>query len=228
MFKRKKSKRNLDNIGRMQYGFDLEYEKNIYLYVSACYMKKKQKKALEEKHKFNTYQEWREYIRNRYACMDKIWLESFSRYLNQKVRTVELSNAYFVLCSSAVLSVFLAELLKFIIIDKIPINNDGTWQYVLSVLIYAIMCIGCVLLPVPVVLKMMANQTFGYGEEKNLIIDYKEVIDEMIMTLEKKEASVAMEEKCIMIDSDRIEFRNIKADVNIETAQVSISIKQKI
>lgn len=227
MFKQKKTKRNLDSIGKVQYGFNLEYEKGIYLHACTYHMTKKQKEALEEKHKFNTHQEWREYIRNKYAYMGKVGLERFSRYLNQKARTVELNNSYFVLCISAALSVLLAELLKFLFVENLPVEYDGSWQSWLKILGYTLLCVGSVFFAVGVVFKRTADETYNYGVEKNLIIDYKEVIDEMIVSLEEKEQITVTEENCILIDSDRMELKNIKADVNIETAHVSISIKQK-
>lgn len=48
MFKKKKYKRQLNNIGKTKYDFDIKDEIKYYNYLSCSYMKDKDKESIDE------------------------------------------------------------------------------------------------------------------------------------------------------------------------------------
>ena len=60
--KRKKYRRQLDDIGKRKYSFDLKEEKKYYNYLSCSHMKKKDKNSLEDQYRFDSYKKWKQYI----------------------------------------------------------------------------------------------------------------------------------------------------------------------
>ncbi len=72
----------------IQYNYDFNAEKEYYIYRFACGLKmKKKEQLLIGENKFNTYEEWAEYVRAKYSHITTGSLERFLRYLRYLLRS---------------------------------------------------------------------------------------------------------------------------------------------
>lgn len=62
MFWKRKYKRNLDEIGQRQFNFDFQLEKIVCQYLCCEPLEKEILCDLDEKYKFNSYHQWKDYI----------------------------------------------------------------------------------------------------------------------------------------------------------------------
>lgn len=176
MINKRKSDRTLDSIGKRWYNFDFYSEKNIYCYLCCVDSRKKKIKKLDEKLKFVSYSQWKQYICNKYENYDKDELEEFSRYLNQRIRNIKPGREYL----NIILPCFIT--LAFTIsIDKILDLNLNTTS--ISNLGSVIIIIFLSILFIISMFSIIRNTFLPIKEnsgDTNLLIDYKEIIDEMI------------------------------------------------
>lgn len=176
MRSKRKFNRTLDNIGKRWHNFDFQSEKNIYCYLCCDKMKKRALKKLNEKQKFVSYSQWKQYICNKYENYDKDELEEFSRYLNQRIRNIKPGKEYF----NIILPCFIT--LAFTIsIDKIWDLNLNTTS--ISNLGRMIVIIFLSILFIISMFSIIRNTFMPIKEnsgDTNLLIDYKEIIDGMI------------------------------------------------
>ena len=175
MIKKKSNYRALNDIGKVTYNFELDLETSIYRYICYKHVKKREKKRIEE-YKFYLYSEWRDYIHQKYENYDLKKLIEFSRYLNLRTRNIKPWNDYWTIITSICLTLFFSEIYK-VLID-IFINKSDT-----NIVSYVIMCfvIGIILYAgMIIVIWQTITPILNDSTKENMLIDYKEIIDDMI------------------------------------------------
>lgn len=163
MLKKNRRKRTLKVIGEECYKFDFELEEMIYRYM-CC--KQKRKNKLDEKLKFESYHQWKQYVRGKYEKYEDYHLTEFSRYLNQNIRDKNNFAEY----DKSVITV----IITFAITEVMELLINANW--ILELLINIIMTIVLIFFIVFQTLNMRINDELP----KYLLIDYKEIIDEII------------------------------------------------
>lgn len=175
IFKKKKTKRSFKSIGKEEYNFDFQVEKDIYQNLCCNRVKKKVIEMLEQKNlKFYTYSEWKQYIYNKYKNCNRAQLLEFIRYLNQGIRNVKPFREVWDLFVTVIMTLVFVEGGKALIekLESLKSNDDIIIEY-LTVLIFIVITIFWVIRQV--VMPILDNDI-----EKHLYKDYKEIIDEMI------------------------------------------------
>lgn len=88
MIKGKKAGKTLDEIGKKWHDFNFKYERAIYCYL--CCNRNRlinmELRNLNNDLKFEKYQQWNDYICNKYRNYSKGDLIEFSKYLNLKMK----------------------------------------------------------------------------------------------------------------------------------------------
>ncbi len=179
---RKKYGNTLDKIGERRYEFDYQLEKNIYSYLCRYQRKKKNVYKLDTKLKFNTYQEWKKYICEKYSSYSQEELVEFSRFLNQKIRisspTMTCYNLYIPICASFFIG-YITDNLVTMKLDLSDLSFLGALIYIfIWTLIFIAIILGIAMLLFPTIFEPIWN----HDMDKNMFIDYKEIIDEMLNT----------------------------------------------
>ena len=172
--------RSNNSIGKEQYQFDYELEKNIYSYLYGIH--KKKHKKLKEEFKFQDYCEWKRYVYNKYKEYDSEKLIGFSRYLKQKISSEKPEHEYWKICIPIVLS---------IIVSRIPelmegLQNIDFLKSIGSYIILILMLFVLLICPLVYCLYSLMSPLWESNTRENLLMDYKEIIDDLI---EKKEKS---------------------------------------
>lgn len=175
MINKRKSGRTLDNIGIRWYDFDFQLEKNIYCYLCCDKMKKRKLKKLDEKLKFVSYSQWKQYICDKYKNYNKDELMEFSRYLNQRIRNIKPSGEFIRLLFSAIITLVVTKMVEvFYLIDTTGLNS------MLSIFIMEFILIFFVVIPVILFLIETFIPIREDNIDENLLKDYKEIIDEIL------------------------------------------------
>ena len=187
MFKKKKYKRQLDKIGKEKYDFDIKEEIKYYNYLSCSYMKEKDIKNIDDKYKFDSYKKWKQYIYNKYIEYRSDELIEVSRYFNQRIRNTELNRTNWTFFIPILLTIIIGKMFE-IVIDinwggflKLPILG-----MVIGWIIYLLIYFVFVVLPTFYMIKRAITPIFVCNTEKYLFVDYKEIVDEMILTKSDK------------------------------------------
>lgn len=176
MSKRKKDKRTLDNVGKKNYEFDYDLEKSIYEYLCCSGIKKKKLQKMSENIKFESYRGWKQYIKGKFKKYPNEKLEEFSRYLNQRMRNVKPRREYWSLVLPVILSMMITELPKMIAdIQKIDFSDAPD-----AVVGFVIIISLSLLIPFVIIILKMLNNMWDDNNDENFLIDYKEIIDNML------------------------------------------------
>ena len=174
MIKGKKAGRTLDEIGKRWYDFDFKSERVIYCYLCCCKIKEKHFardiRKLDEKLRFETYQEWKQYVCNKYYNYRTEELSEFSRYLNQKIRNERPINEGVSILLAALTTLIFTEIFDSFLYTYEKINIKIVWL------------IGCIVFLPPMAygIAKILSLMFDNNIEKDFFEDYKEIIDEMI------------------------------------------------
>lgn len=128
MIKGKKHGKTLDEIGKRWHEFNLKSEKNIYCYVCCKRVKKKALRDLNEELKFETYQQWKQYVCNKYQNYNIDELIEFSRYLNQMIRNLKPSHEYSSIVASALTSVIFTVTFNWVFNTYKDFSNLPLWR----------------------------------------------------------------------------------------------------
>lgn len=171
MFKRKRS---FYSIGKEQYNFDYEREKAIYSYLYG--INKRLHKKVKVELQFCFYDDWKQYIQNKYRDYDSKRLMEFRRYLYHDIRSEKPINEYWKICIPIVLSEIIAELLEMLI----NFQNIETEGNVVIVILAILLSLLIIMLPVICSIYSLITPLWDSNTKENLLTDYKEVIDEMI------------------------------------------------
>ena len=175
--KRKKIKRTMNLIGKNYFMFDFNEECKIYEYLCYKDANKKIKKEITEDNQFEYYWQWEQYIRNKYADYDDIKLREFSRYLNHRFRREEPANEYMKLVTSVFLTIGITYMTNLMINYKI----DSTVPFWFNFIFYLIV-VGVFLAGLYAIFKTTYTPMLESNDNRNMLQDYKEIIDDMIKT----------------------------------------------
>lgn len=177
----KKSK-NEENSNNMKFAFDMQKEKIIYKYLSPYNLSKSEKKKLSVNMKFDTYMKWKNYIREKYSEHSVEYLEEFTRYLNHKLRGSNSFNSYWRLFIPVMITLILNKFTE-IYVDAMNIKfNYGPepLKGMLIVWIFYIIVTIIIFTTAFTLIKQIIKPTIDNEIENNLLIDYKEIIEEII------------------------------------------------
>lgn len=171
MCKRKKRK-TFDDIGKQKYDFDIQRELICYKALCSYKLRKKNLKKLkkfENYLKINSYMEWKSYIIKKYKTYDRGKLIEFSRYLNRAIRDNEPDREYWEVMTTVCVTFFLTKYFECFFDMKL----SGILLWIIGLIPLGIGLLHSFFLPIS------DNNINLY-----LLVDYKEIIDEMI---EKKD-----------------------------------------
>lgn len=177
----RKEKRTFAGIGKKQYEFDLQKEKDIYSYMQG--MRVKKPKKLEEKLKFDSYCEWKKYVQNKYNGYDSKKLLGFSRYLKQGIRNVKPSKEYWNYFIPVLITLGVTKLFEVILKTK---NIFADIPFLTGLLVYVIFMAMLFFFSVIFIIYIL-GPVFDNDTEENMFTDYKETIDEMLSQKSKQE-----------------------------------------
>ena len=155
------------------------------MFIYLCY---KKDERLDDKYKFKSYKQWKDYITNKYSVFSIEQLQEFDRWLNQKIRLRKPDHEYRNTCITVLITWFFTKLLDEFS-DKVEVTNniEGVMGiFKMGVLIVITFC----------AVLFVTNHFYGNLLESNetiaLYTDYKEIIDEIIAQRENS-ATALME-----------------------------------
>ncbi len=180
MFIQRNKKRTLNNIGKKFYNFNFGYEKNIYRYVCYKQVKRKEQQKIEQ-FKFNSYKEWNNYVLKKYEDYELDELKEFSRYLNLIIRNNKPWQEYLRLITSICLTLFFTETFNEVISVWVEKNNSNIiFSMIIWLISMFIVCFGVFIVMWQTIMPLLNDSI-----EENMLIDYKEIVDDMIKEKEK-------------------------------------------
>lgn len=183
MIRGKKVRRDFNKIGKNCYGFDFVSERNIYCYLCCYHIKRRELRKLQDNLKFDTYRQWKRYVNNKYFNLSKEQLVEFSRYLNCEIRNISSFRKYWDIITPILLSILFAKICEAII--SIYSEFLGT-QIEIMLLITLLLEVLIIMILTPIIIKMM-YPFFDSNIDENFYTDYKEIIDEIIVSKTSKE-----------------------------------------
>ncbi len=179
----KKQKRNVNTIGKDNYGFDYLKEKEIYCYLCGINNKEKKKQELKDDEKMNTYSEWEQYICKKYDKYPIKKLKEFSRYLNQRIGNLEPSQNYLNIATPILMTLVVTEAFNFLINLAIIKPEEHIELSILNVILFLslflLLCLIVIFIFTFLVIKVI-NPIWENHTEEKMLEDYKEIIDGMI------------------------------------------------
>ena len=113
------------------YGFDEKFEKRIYKYLCG---RKIDLSELEIQYRFQTYSQWRDYVRNKYESYSYERLENFVCFLNQRMRDQKPFGKYWEMIIPITITIAINVLISLSIKDAVDCNGK-LWIEILGVLI---------------------------------------------------------------------------------------------
>lgn len=171
MIRRKKSKREIGDRGERWFGFHYDTERTIYGYVCCVYVKKGKLRKLSDKLKFESYHQWKQYIINKYKCFELDTLIEFSRYLNQRIRSVKPGYEFNSITAAAIMSWVVTKLMEDFIEVEMAVKSNIICSMVTVIVTAAI---------VWAIVNLWYKCFWNNNTEENFYKDYKEIIDEII------------------------------------------------
>lgn len=176
MKKHKKNRKTLKGIGKRWYDFDFGLERNIYCYLCCIRVKSRKLPKLNKELKFESYQQWNKYVRNKYENFDKDILIEFSRYLNLRMRNISPDHEYWSITATVVLTVFLTSLFDKVFSQHINLEGLSGISAIVVILILELF----VAIPIIFVIVQTMKPIFDSSVDDNFLRDYKEIIDQLI------------------------------------------------
>jgi hypothetical protein len=162
-------------IGENYFDFDVGYELIIYKYLCNRYLKNKELKKLNDKHKFITYIQWKDYIANKYKLYKDDMLIEFIHYLNQKIRNEDSGYEDYKIIIPVLLTVLSDKLYEQIIqMSKVEMN---TLLYMFNEFVFVLLVICIYFFCIKKIFDPMLDKSF----EKNFYLDYKKEIEEILI-----------------------------------------------
>lgn len=204
----KNQKRTFNNIGKQNYDFDINLEKDIYSYLYA--LRRKQNKSLDEKVKFERYREWKQYIEKKYENFDSNRLMEFSKYLNCALGDEKSTNSYWTICIPIILTILFTKMLE-MINELNAIEFDGE---VIYAIVFIIIVLIFILVSTIYMLCKIVTPLFEGNIRETMLLNYKEIIDCMYG---QKRAEEQKYEKIQQIAKETIVYtkKNIKAGMSL-------------
>lgn len=171
-------KKTFEKIGNDYYGFQFQLEKNIYCYLCCKHVKRIEVYRgirfckLDEKQKFNTYHQWKQYIYNKYCNYTIEELSEFSRYLNQMIRDKKPNQENSIIVITVVLTLLFSEIYKKV--EKF-ISHILEFKYGLGIIVMVCACMS-----IAIFISRITFPIFDNSLEENFFRDYKGIIDNML------------------------------------------------
>lgn len=179
--KNKKSKRSPKERGKRWYNFDFQFEKAIYDYLCCKRVKKKMLRKLDEDLKFESYQQWKQYVVDRYQKLSVAKLTEFSRFLNQEIRDLKPSHEYWSIMGSALMAVIFSNVIDVALRTKVDFKGIPVWGIFIIITLVEIVTVLVVLFCIV----QTMNPIFDNSASEGLLRDYKEIIDGIISEKDK-------------------------------------------
>lgn len=173
MIKGKKAGKSFKEIGKRWYDFDFELERTIYCYLCCSREKKRKIRKLDEKLKFESYQEWKKYVKNKYDNFSKDMLVEFSRYLNQRIRNTLPGHEYWIIVATVSLTMAFTEIIDVVLSKLMEFSG---MSMIIAILLSSIF----IVLPMIFIMVQTFYPLFDNNIDENLLKDYKEIIDEIV------------------------------------------------
>ena len=169
-----KKRAGINELGKENYEFDCFCEMNIYSYLCRKRLSKRKINQIEKNLRFETYSEWKKYVKKKYEKLPDGELREFSHYLNQQLREVKPTHESWSL-TAAVMITFITNNMYDQIISITLVDDKPPLVIGLGVILSLItICIGMYFI-LQFILKI------GWMSDKeNFYTDYKEIIDMMI------------------------------------------------
>lgn len=180
--KNKEPKRSPRERGKRWYDFDFYLEKAIYDYLCCKRVKKKMLRKLEENLKFETYQQWKQYVIDKYQKLSDVELAEFSRFLNQEIRDMSPRQEYWSIMGTVFTTVIFTNMFSILLSTEIDFSGMPIGGVFLTVLVIEIVLVMCVLFFTVQVMNPIFNDNMTGG----LLRDYKEIIDGIISEKNKE------------------------------------------
>lgn len=174
MHMKNEKNRSISKIGKRRYDFDFELELMIYRYLCCHRIKKRVLKKMDNKYKFGSYKQWKQYIHSKYEKYSLDELGEFSRYLNLKIREIKPLQQYWILMIPIVVTLAFSQLIQFFIKMYVEYSYDFFAQIILFL---STIFLGFIIL---IMIKPFLQSIFVEDFKINFLKDYKEIIDEMI------------------------------------------------
>lgn len=146
------------------FDFNVSQEKAIYAYVCREKIEHSRKKCLV--YKFDTYAEWKGYVKNKYIPYSSDSLIEFSRYLNYQIRIQPDVNGAFAL--------FMAPIFTVLINFYFEVQTSE-----ISGIVRAIILVPWLIFVAWMVIETI-NMSSGDKIKRTFYEDYKEIVDELI------------------------------------------------
>lgn len=171
--------RTANKIGEKQYHFKFKLEKNIYSYLWGLHVRGE----LDDNLKFFYYKDWEQYIRNKYNNYDDETLIEFSKYLNQRIRHVKPDRKYWDMFIPIILTIVVSKLFDILF-------KTQTWEWdnipILCAIFVLLFISVSLVLPLLFISYNLLSLLYDNETEKNLLLDYKDVIEDMIKERKEK------------------------------------------
>lgn len=171
MRKHRKTQRELNEIGERWYDFDFRLQRNIYYYLCCVKIKKKDFRKLDLK--FESYQQWKQYVRDKYDKYDKDMLNQFSRYLNQRIRNIKIYGQYGNILGGIILTLGLTLIVDMFLGSYFQIDFKRISVISLLILMQIVFT--------AVTVYYTSKPVIDNSMDENFLKDYKEIIDEIII-----------------------------------------------
>lgn len=182
MYIRKDNKACLYDKERENFGFDYQEEKAIYKFQAGFKLNSDEEVRLENQ--YNTYADWKKYIKRKYKELDAFTLNEFRRHLIQRKRNKKTGVNIYAIFLSALIS-FLITYFIGVINDVQQFANNDMSLYIKCIVIFAVAII-LVFIAVFVLYKII-DSFYRDNKETIFIDDYIEILEEMIEQKEKAE-----------------------------------------
>lgn len=151
---------------KVNFLFDKERELNIYRFLCKKKVKKKKIKEISDC-LFERYNDWKNYITNKYQNYESQQLIEFSKFLNLQIRESKSFSPIIIMYFSPVVAFYIS-----LLGDKL-LNVNYTKQNIFPI---CIGIMGCLIFIVVVAYNMYSEENMKNGFYE----DYKEIIDELI------------------------------------------------
>lgn len=176
----KRNKKDINEIGHKCYDFDFEQEKTIYCYLCCIHVKNKNIRKLSDELKFDMYQQWKDYVYNKYKDYKSSRLIEFSRYLNNRIRNISPCKEYLNIIFSCYITVAFTIICdRFLQFYLSTTEVHNTSHNIISIVVTVVAFVGFYN-----IIKVPCIPIIDNNIEENLFRDYKEIIDEIISVKE--------------------------------------------
>lgn len=208
--------------GLEDFDFDYRKELSIYYFVKGERLSRGRMKLVDGEKKFNTHEEWKNYIKKKYNRLSVNELEEFRKYIQHVKRrrqpVLDFSSSYF----SSILSVFGSYLVTEKFVDVKP-ETEKIIAFIAYVILFMV-----IFITIACLLKACISSLTADGVENGFFTDYQEVMDEMINEKVVRN-EIYNQEMCESIKKVEQNIENLQKnvkDINNELEQLHEQFKE--